>query len=52
MVEELARQCASTAMIYVMHVTAAKVIAGSTTLATRVEVLQAIAAGRHLTTIA
>jgi alkylation response protein AidB-like acyl-CoA dehydrogenase len=25
-VEELARQCASTAMVYVMHVTAAKVI--------------------------
>jgi alkylation response protein AidB-like acyl-CoA dehydrogenase len=51
-VEELARQCASTAMIYVMHVTAAKVIEGSTTFARRDEVLHAIAAGKHLTTLA
>jgi alkylation response protein AidB-like acyl-CoA dehydrogenase len=51
-VEELARQCASTAMIYVMHVTAAEVIESSATFATRTEVLQAIAAGEHLTTIA
>src|ERR687892_2554182 len=29
-VEELARQCASTAMVYVMHVTAAKVLEIST----------------------
>jgi alkylation response protein AidB-like acyl-CoA dehydrogenase len=43
-VEELARRCASTAMIYVMHVTA--------TFARRDEVLHAIAAGEHLTTLA
>ena len=51
-VEELARQCASTAMVYVMHVTAAKVIEGARTFAKRAEVSQAIAAGEHLTTIA
>jgi alkylation response protein AidB-like acyl-CoA dehydrogenase len=51
-VEELARQCASTAMVYVMHVTAAEIIEGSTTFATRLEVLRAIAAGEHLTTLA
>jgi alkylation response protein AidB-like acyl-CoA dehydrogenase len=51
-VEELARQCASTAMIYVMHVTAAKVIESSTTFPTQSEVLRAIVAGEHLTTLA
>jgi hypothetical protein len=34
-VDELARQCASTAMVYVMHVTAAKVIEGARTFAKR-----------------
>jgi alkylation response protein AidB-like acyl-CoA dehydrogenase len=51
-VEELARQCASTAMIYVMHVTAAKVIERTATFAGRDEVLHAIATGEHLTTLA
>ena len=39
-------------MVYVMHVSAAQMIAGSTTLAGRDELLRAIAAGRHLTTLA
>ena len=51
-VEELAGACASTAMIYVMHVTAAQAIAASTTLSDRADLLRAIAAGRHLTTLA
>jgi alkylation response protein AidB-like acyl-CoA dehydrogenase len=51
-VEELARQCGSTAMVYVMHVAAAKVIESSTTFPRRGEVLRAIAAGEHLTTLA
>jgi alkylation response protein AidB-like acyl-CoA dehydrogenase len=51
-VEELARQCASTAMVYVMHVTAAKVLEASTTFTAQAEVLRAIAAGEHLTTLA
>src|SRR5262249_12409593 len=51
-VEELARHCGSTAMIYVMHIAATKVIETSTTLPTQAEVLRVIAAGRHLTTFA
>ncbi len=51
-VEELAQACASTAMIYVMHVTAAQAVTASTTLAGRDDVLRTIAAGRHLTTLA
>jgi alkylation response protein AidB-like acyl-CoA dehydrogenase len=51
-VEELARQCASTAMVYVMHMTATKVIESALTFAQRPEVLQAITAGEHLTTLA
>ncbi len=51
-VEELAGACGSTAMVYVMHVTAAQAIATSTTLADRDSMLQEIAAGRHLTTLA
>jgi alkylation response protein AidB-like acyl-CoA dehydrogenase len=51
-VEELAQACPSTAMIYVMHVSAAQAIASSTTLAGRDELLRQIAAGRHLTTLA
>jgi alkylation response protein AidB-like acyl-CoA dehydrogenase len=50
--EELARSCASTAMIYVMHVSAARAVADSGTLAGRDELLREIAAGRHLTTLA
>jgi alkylation response protein AidB-like acyl-CoA dehydrogenase len=51
-VEELAFGCASTAMVYVMHVTAQQAIASSSTLARRDDVLRAIAAGKHLTTLA
>lgn len=51
-VEELATACSSTAMIYVMHVTAAQAIASSATLDGRDTILREIAAGRHLTTLA
>jgi alkylation response protein AidB-like acyl-CoA dehydrogenase len=51
-VEELAQACASTAMIYVMHVSAAQAIAASRTLAGRDAILREIAEGRHLTTLA
>jgi alkylation response protein AidB-like acyl-CoA dehydrogenase len=51
-VEELATACGSTAMVYVMHVTAAQPIAASRTLAGRDALLAEIAAGRHLTTLA
>src|SRR5437879_1416536 len=51
-VEELAHHCGSTAMVYVMHIVAAKVIETSATLPTRADVLRAIAAGKHLTTLA
>jgi alkylation response protein AidB-like acyl-CoA dehydrogenase len=51
-VEELALACGSTAMVYVMHVTAAQMIAASGTLTDRDAVLREIAAGRHLTTLA
>src|SRR6184192_1367563 len=51
-VEELAGACASTAMIYVMHVSAAQAIATSAILGERDSVLQEIAAGKHLTTLA
>jgi alkylation response protein AidB-like acyl-CoA dehydrogenase len=50
--EELAKRCGSTAMIYVMHVTAAQTIAASSRLAERDAILREIAAGRHLTTLA
>ena len=51
-VEELAAACGSTAMIYVMHVTAAQAIASSATLEDRDALLRDIAAGKHLTTLA
>jgi alkylation response protein AidB-like acyl-CoA dehydrogenase len=51
-VEELARRCASTAMIYVMHGAASQVLAASTTLADREALLWAICEGMHLTTLA
>ena len=50
--EELAMACGSTAMVYVMHVTAAQAIAASTTLAGKDDLLRKIAAGKHLTTLA
>jgi len=50
--EELAMHCASTAMIYVMHVSATQAIASSNNLAARDATLRDIAAGEHLTTLA
>src|SRR5450432_1111801 len=50
--EELAMADPSTAMIYVMHVTAAQAIAQSAVLDSRDDVLRAIAGGSHLTTLA
>jgi len=51
-VEELAGACASTAMIYVMHTSAAQAIVNSTTFTDREAVLKEISNGRHLTTLA
>jgi len=51
-VEELASGCASTAMVYVMHVVASQAISGSATLEGRDGVLREIAAGKHLSTLA
>jgi alkylation response protein AidB-like acyl-CoA dehydrogenase len=51
-VTKLAEGCASTAMIYLMHVCGTQVIAAATGFARRDEVLREIAAGRHLTTLA
>jgi len=50
--EELAAACGSTAMVYVMHVAASQAIAASGTLVGRDALLQEIAGGRHLTTLA
>jgi alkylation response protein AidB-like acyl-CoA dehydrogenase len=50
--EALAQECGSTAMVFVMHVSAVQAIAASTTLGARADVLAAIAQGRHLTTLA
>jgi alkylation response protein AidB-like acyl-CoA dehydrogenase len=50
--EALAQRCASTAMIYVMHISAAQAIASSQTLSGKDDLLREIAAGRHLTTLA
>ncbi len=51
-VEELAQRCASTAMVYVMHVTAAQMVVASTTVADRGALLREMATGKHLTTLA
>jgi alkylation response protein AidB-like acyl-CoA dehydrogenase len=51
-VEELAGACASTAMVYVMHVAASQAIASSSLLGARETILKEIAAGKHLTTLA
>jgi len=51
-VEELGAQCASTAMIYVMHTAASQAIAAAKSLGTKDEILREIAAGKHLTTLA
>ena len=50
--EELATACGTTAMVYVMHVTATAAIASSTTLTERKSLLADIAKGKHLTTLA
>lgn len=51
-VEELAQVCSSTAMVFVMHVTALQAVASSKTLADRDAILRAAAQGKHLTTLA
>ena len=51
-VEQLAQVCASTAMVYVMHVVAARAIVESQTISGRDALLREIAAGKHLTTLA
>lgn len=51
-VEELAQHCASTAMVYVMHVSAAQAIASSATLGEKDSILREISSGQHLTTLA
>jgi alkylation response protein AidB-like acyl-CoA dehydrogenase len=48
----LAEQCASTAMIWIMHVCATQAIAAAPASALREAVLRAVAAGRHLSTLA
>ncbi len=48
----LAERCASTAMIYLMHVCATKVIAAAEAFPLQEELLHAAAQGRHLSTLA
>src|SRR5262245_13930884 len=48
----LSEQCASTAMIYLMHVCATQVFVKAPSFPLREEVLRQIAAGRHLSTLA
>ena len=50
--EELARVCASSAMIFVMHTSATQAIAAAAPFGERDAILRAIAAGKHLTTLA
>jgi alkylation response protein AidB-like acyl-CoA dehydrogenase len=49
--EELARSCASTAMVYVMHTSALQAISASKLLAERDAILRAAAKGKHLSTL-
>jgi alkylation response protein AidB-like acyl-CoA dehydrogenase len=49
--EELARVCASTAMVYVMHTSAVQAILSSKLLADRDAILRAAAKGQHLSTL-
>jgi alkylation response protein AidB-like acyl-CoA dehydrogenase len=51
-VSTLAEQCASTAMIYLMHCCATNTIAQSPNFPARAQVLRDIAAGKHLSTLA
>lgn len=48
----LAERCASTAMIYLMHICATQAIAAAETFPRREEVLRAITVGQHLSTLA
>src|SRR5438128_494279 len=48
----LAERCASTAMIYLMHVCGVQVILGAAGFPRRAAVLRDVAAGRHLCTLA
>jgi alkylation response protein AidB-like acyl-CoA dehydrogenase len=48
----LAEQCASTAMIYLMHVCATQVVVQAPSFPLREDVLRRTAAGRHLATLA
>ena len=50
--EELAKGCASSAMIFAMHVVAGQQIGAATRLSDKDQLLKEIAAGRHLTTLA
>jgi len=49
--EELARSCASTAMVYVMHTSALQAISASKRLGEREAILRAAAKGKHLSTL-
>jgi|EndMetStandDraft_2_1072991.scaffolds.fasta_scaffold59006_2 alkylation response protein AidB-like acyl-CoA dehydrogenase len=49
--EELARSCASTAMVYVMHTSALQAISASKSLAEREAILRAATKGKHLSTL-
>jgi len=49
--EELGRVCASSAMVYVMHVSATQAIAAAGSLGGRDALLRSIAKGEHLTTL-
>jgi alkylation response protein AidB-like acyl-CoA dehydrogenase len=51
-VRTLAERCASTAMIYLMHACATRVIAAAEAFPLREAVLRAASAGRHLSTLA
>ena len=48
----LSGQCASTAMIYLMHVCASQVMAAAKAFPLRESILRDMAAGRHLSTLA
>jgi alkylation response protein AidB-like acyl-CoA dehydrogenase len=50
--DQLAQECSSTAMVFVMHVAATQAIVASATVGSKQEVLGAIARGTHLTTLA
>src|SRR3954463_11865764 len=51
-VAKLAEGCASTAMIYLMHVCGTSVVIAANTFGKRDQVLKDVAAGKHLSTLA